>query len=150
MTLSPNTPKGHRVNQHLSSHRSTLPPKRPNKLNRTQRSPTKFHAIRCPLSTSSQPKPTNSLRYSHNKPLRMPSRHPHPDCPLPPCTVNGDSNDVKSASSGQRLAFGWQFPLFFYHESVFHVFIFPGSMRNVLVPIAWPIEIPPENLQSCL
>jgi hypothetical protein len=25
----------------------------------------------------------------------MPSRRPRPDCPLPPCTVNGDSNDVK-------------------------------------------------------
>jgi hypothetical protein len=63
---------------------------------------------RFPMSTSPQPKPTNG--YPHDKSLRIPSRHPRPDSPLPAFTVNGNSPDVKSASPGSATRFGWQFP----------------------------------------
>jgi hypothetical protein len=39
----------------------------------------------------------------------MPLRHPHPDSPPPPSTVNGNSANVKSASLGSATHFDWQF-----------------------------------------
>ncbi|KAF8492641.1 hypothetical protein F5888DRAFT_1858186 [Russula emetica] len=91
--------KGRPAEQHLSSHHSASPPEAPERAERDETS-------RYPMSTSPQPKPTNG--HPHDKPLRMPSRHPRPDSPLPPST--GNSADVKSASPGSATRFGWQFP----------------------------------------
>ena len=102
LTRSPNgLLKGRPAEQHLSSRHSAPPPEAPKQAERDE--PSRF-----PMSTSSQPKPTNG--YPHDKPLLIPSRHPRPDSPLPSSTVNGNTVDVKSASPGLATRFGWQFP----------------------------------------
>ena len=94
--------KGRPAEQHLSSRHNAPPPEAPEHAERDEMS-------RVPMSTSPQPKPTNG--YPSDKPLRIPSRHPRPDSPLPSSTVNGNnSSNVKSASPGSATRFGWQFP----------------------------------------
>jgi serine/arginine repetitive matrix protein 2 len=100
LTRPQNGLNGRPAGQHFSSRHSVPPTEAPEQAERdeTSRSPMTFP----------QPKPTNG--YPHDKPLRMPSRHPRPDSPQPPSTVNGNGAEVKSASPGSATRFGWQFP----------------------------------------
>ena len=86
--------------QHLSSRHSVPPPEAPEEVERDETS----H----PMSTSPQSKLSNGR--AHDKPFRMPLRHPRPDSPLVPPSVNGNGIDVNGASPGSASRFGWQFP----------------------------------------
>ena len=105
LTRSPNgLLKGRPTEQRPSSRHSVQtapPPEAPEQAKRDKTSP-------FPMSTSPQPKPTSG--YPHDKSIRIPSRHPRPDSPLPNSTVNGNNPDVKSASPGSASRFGCQFP----------------------------------------
>src|SRR6266852_1466363 len=87
--------KGQPAEQHLSSCHSAPPPDMPEQAEHDK-------TARYPVSTFPQPKPTNG--YPHDNPLRMLSRHPCPDSPLP---HSSNSADVKSASLGSATRFSW-------------------------------------------
>ena len=87
--------------QHLPSRH---PPPPPEALEEVERDETSHHS----MSTSPQPNPSNGR--AHDKPFRMPLRHPRPDSPLVPPNVNGNGADVNGASPGSMTRFGWQFP----------------------------------------